>query len=396
MIYLDNNATTIMTPEIKQSMLDWCNKGNPSADYAAAKSTRKMMDGFRVLISRQSGLTDDYKIIFTSGASEANCTMFAMVIGHQNNTKPHVIMSEIEHKSLIDIANSYVARNMITVTFIKPTYSGHIRPSDILAAIEPTTCLICVMHANNETGAINDISKIGAIARKYAICFHCDTVQAYGKMPVDGTLVDSFCISFHKLHGPPGVGCLAIRKQFIGDPIIFGSQNDSLRGGTENVPGIGASLTAIKYTLTDRSSKNETMVDIKKYIMDAIAAKLPTQSYTMYKKNTNVQKPNLEIVFLSSATEYYLCNTILLSVVKRIKPMICNLAIKTKLMEKGIIISVGSACNTASPKASHVLYAMDADELIRKGALRISLGDSTTLDDAKKFVAEFIPIVLTS
>jgi cysteine desulfurase len=200
------------------------------------------------------------------------------------------------------------------------------------------------------------------------------------------------------LHGPPGVGVLIIKQQLITgyriSPMIFGSQNEGLRGGTENLPGIGAAYAAIKYTMNNRVKKNEHTQKIKKYIMDELAARVPTRQYTAYTKDAHGgKKPEIEIIFLSGKGEYYLPNTLLLSVVKRTKPHICNSKMKQSLESRGIVISVGSACNTAAAKASHVLYAMDADELIRKGALRISLGDDTTLADVKKFVQEFLQII---
>lgn len=432
MIYLDNNATTIMPVVVKKALLDWCNRGNPSASYASARESRKMMTDFREYIGKlctfdpccpedrdvkSVGINSKnrqdpsrYKVIFTSGASEANCTALGGIVSsYAEITKklPHIVISAVEHKSLLDMATSFETRNIATVTFVQPTASGHIRPEDIEAAITPTTCIICVMHANNETGAINDVRRIGAIAHKHQVPFHCDTVQTFGKEPIHPVKdnIDSFCISFHKLHGPPGVGALVIKQQLLQGykfpPMIFGSQNEGLRGGTENLPGIGASLAATKYTMENRAAKNAQMLKLKQYIMKEIAARIPARQYTQYiqratkdiTKDTHVKNPEIEVIFLSGPTEYYLPNTILLSVVKRTKPAVCNGQLKSDLEEKGIVVSVGSACNTSSPKASHVLFAMNADEFIRKGALRITLGDDTTAEDAKKFVQEFLLVV---
>jgi cysteine desulfurase len=262
--------------------------------------------------------------------------------------------------------------------------------------INENTCIVCVMHANNETGAINNIKKIGAIAHKYNVPYYCDTAQTFNKFPINPIKnnIDAFCISFHKLHGPPGVGALVIKQQLLTGyklaPMIFGTQNYDLRGGTENVPGIGAAYAATLYTMEDRAAKNAAQASIKKYIIDEISARMPTIMYTQY-INKRPKLPEVEIVFLSDFANY-LPNTILMSVVAR-RRKICNIELKKALEKKNIIISVGSACNTASAKASHVLYAMRADELVRKGALRISLGDHTTHKDAVTFVREFLWIV---
>lgn len=381
MIYLDNNATTFMTKDVQRSMLQWCNSGNPSSGYESAKSSRAMMEDFRALL-RGILKIHDYDIIFTSGASEANGTVLAGVISLYK--VPHVVMSAIEHKSLHSMAESYIERGLATFTFIEPTKSGHIHPSSVEKAIKPNTCLICVMHANNETGAINDVKAIGHIARKHGILFHCDTVQSFGKIPIMPSeyYIDSLCISFHKVHGPPGVGALIMRRQLKIPPIIFGTQNNGFRGGTENIPGIGASFTAVK------SLHMKDNTDLKKMIMFQLSKYYPCVQYTKYTSSIPIQ-----IVFLSGATEYYLNNTLLLSIVKNTKPYICNSKIKEYLEKKGIIISVGSACNTASKKASHVLYAMDVDKYIRKGALRISLGCNTTYNDVSIFIDAFLEAI---
>lgn len=429
-----------MKPETISAMISWCNRGNPSSGYESAKEARQMMTDFRTYIGDLCQITtccvedrdrsysselhhnidnelnkldmSAYKILFTSGASEANCTILRAVIDAYTNASgliPHIIMSSIEHKSLILAAENYEKNGLIEVSFIAPTISGHILPSHIESKVQNNTCLICVMHANNETGAINDIARIGAIAHKYNIPFHCDTVQTFGKYTIwpDKLNIDSLCVSFHKFGGPPGIGALIIRQKFLIGyqllPLIFGTQNEGYRGGTENLPGIGAALSALKITFRDRSIKNKHVSSIKKYIMTELGRHIPTRKYTEYvsdcyadnscKRIGCTLQPNIEIVFMSAYNNFYLHNTILLSVIKRTGPRICNVKLKNALETRGIIVSVGSACNTSSKSASHVLYAMNADEYIRAGALRISLCDDNTLDEAKKFVSIFIAVI---
>jgi cysteine desulfurase len=405
MIYLDNNATTMMPDVVKQSMINWCNKGNPSSNYASAKAAKAMIDAFRGYIGKLCGFnqhgSDAYKIIFTSSASEANCTIVHSIITSYNEITsriPHVIISTIEHKSLLDMVKSYEMRKIIEVTYVGPSVSGHIHPDDVKKAIRPNSCLVCVMHANNETGAINDIQQIGSIAHSNNIPYHSDTSQTFGKFPVSPLKqhIDSFCISFHKLHGPPGVGALIIKQRLYDGhrlkPIIYGAQNEGMRGGTENVPGLGASYTALQYTMADRQLKNSRLLALKTYIISKIAERIPTRQYISYLQSAQ-KLPEIEIIFLSGNNNHYLPNTILLSVVKRSKPPICNRALRDELEKNNIIVSVGSACNTSSPNASHVLYAIHADELIRRGALRITLGDETTSNDAEQFIRVFVGMI---
>lgn len=404
MIYLDNNATTVMSQETIAEMVSWCNRGNPSAGYASAKEARAMMEKMRQYLGKLCGFNPccqdsrdgnnkysndlpNYTVLFTSGASEANCTVLSGTVdayAAQHNIVPHIVMSAIEHKSLLSMAESYESRGLASVTFVAPTLSGHIRPEDVAAAVQNNTCIICVMHANNETGAINDIHAIGELAANLAIPFHCDTVQSFGKYPVNvqQDRVSSFCISFHKLGGPPGVGALIHNNINHMHPMIFGTQNSGHRGGTENLPGIGASLYAIGQCMLNRQAKNKMSFALKHYLMNSFSS---CAQYTQYKRVGG--QPT--IVFMSGSTQYYLPNTILLAVMKYKEPYVCNTKIKEYLEKQGIVVSVGSACNTASAKASHVLYAMDADMYIRKGAIRVSLGDLTTLDEIKTFIRVF-------
>jgi cysteine desulfurase len=413
MIYLDNNATTIMPAEIKRSMVNWCNRGNPSASYPAAKESRNMMSSFRNYMGflcnfsaccvekrdyDAKGSADilapkgiKYEVIFTSGATESNCTIIHSVIEAYRSTKhvlPHIIISAVEHWSIYHMVKVYEARRIITATYVKPVISGHVLPQDIAGVITRDTCLISIMHANNETGAINNIKKIGEIAHANNIPFHCDAVQTFGKFPLSPTEnnVDAFSVSFHKLHGPPGVGVLVVRKDLLRgynmDPIIFGTQNNGFRGGTENLPGIGASFDAVRYTMKDRGGKNANMLKVKKYIVAAIMEAVPTCNYENFHNSSPAK-----VVFISGMGADYLPNTILLAV---IGPDVCNVSIKKKLEKKRIIVSVGSACNTASDKSSHVLQNMDMPDVIKRGALRISIGDETTMEEANTFVSQFL------
>jgi cysteine desulfurase len=385
MAYLDNNATTVMSPATIKEMVLWCNKGNPSADYASAKSAREMIDVLRKKIQHYAGA--DYDIIFGSGASEANATMIHNVICMY--TKPHILYSAIEHKSIIDCVNKYAEIGLCTAGVVPATRSGHILPDVVSSMLTRNTKLVCVMYANNEIGSINDIKAIGQIVKANGSIFHCDTVQTFGKIPKIPSCVDSFCVSFHKLAGPPGVGCLAIKPGLLQVPLIAGSQNNSQRGGTENTPGLAASLHAVSLCMENRAEKNNNMLILKKIIYDDLV-KFGAQSYKQYKKPTS---PKPIIIFLTGIEpEYFLPNTILLSVVST-KHNICNAKLKKALATEKIIISVGSACNTSSAKASHVLYSIGADQDIRKGALRISLADATTKDEVKYFTKKFIEVI---
>lgn len=381
-----------MPPEVIKSMVNWCNRGNPSANYPSAVAARNMLDEFRAYLGK---LCPSHRVIFTSGASESNCTAIQCITAaYAQITEriPHVIISAIEHKSIISTVTSLEERGKITLSRVYPRTSGCIAADDIAKLMRPETALVCVMSANNETGAINDIIAIRDVVNGSRAIFHCDMVQTMGKFPAD--CFDSAAISFHKMQGPPGVGALLIKQSLLDGweicPLIFGSQNSSYRGGTENVPGIGASFTALKMTLTDRRRKNAHLIELKKLALIELRKRLPVQRYIDY-----VQAPNrsAKIVVFGDWSPAYLPGVLLLSYVDGVD--VCNTQMKDALCKRGVIVSIGSACNTASKSASHVLDAMNADDAIRRGTLRVSFGDNNTVADAKTFARELLDIIAT-
>jgi cysteine desulfurase len=403
MIYLDNNATTSVSPAVNARMVECINLGNPSASYASAKKARKIMESFRADVSKVCDFGDKYEVIITSCASESNSHIITRVIDSylKNGIIPHIISSAIEHKSVINTLDYHIEMGRATVSYIKPAPTGHILPADILREITANTALICVMTANNEIGAVNDIESIGKLAHSRNIPFYTDAVQSFGKyglLPIKSN-VDGFAISAHKFGGSLGCALLVLKREWIEgygiNALIFGTQNGGLRGGTENIPAIAGMQLALKIAMTNRKQKNDKMLALKKYIFAEIAKRAPARSYTDY-----LNKPSnneVEIVFFDESlfrkSALYLPNTLFISIIKRSAPAICNVKFKGALERDNIIISVGSACNTSSDKASHVLYALGADELIRKGALRISLGDATTKEQCTAFIKSFLCIL---
>lgn len=418
MIYLDNNANTIVPEPVCVEMMKWLNKGNPSASYASARATRVMMNEFKMQIGRICSINpccgeerdgedpkaaarpEKWRIIFTSGASESNSMVVSSAIAawrEKIRRTPHIIASAVEHKSILEMLADYAERGLITLSLIPVDVEGRVQPAEVAKHLRGDTALICIMHANNESGAINDMAAIRAVSGNIPI--HCDTVQTFGRFaikPLDMG-INSFSVSCHKFNGPPGCGLLVIQQAFLNGydlrPLIYGSQNNHLRGGTENVPGIGACKLAMSICHQSRAEKNKRVAALKAKILAGLAKSLPVTAYADYVAGRKVV-PVIEIVILTPPRGA-LFNTILLSVVKQTPPMICNGEMKQALEDLGIIVSVGSACNTASPYASHVLDAMNADMFIRKGALRISLGDDTTEEDIKGFLRGFIKVITT-
>lgn len=437
-----------MPDRVVKKMIEWTNKGNPSADYKSAKDCRELMDNFRKSMASKCGFTtcsrDDkvdefqYHIIFTSCASESNNMFLRAVVDSVNSAtfakhsatfasqtatfasqKPHLITSSIEHKSLLNCAVQLAKRGCIELSLVRPDMLGFIHAEDVEAAIRPNTILISIMQANNETGAINDIAAISRIAKSNNILFHTDCVQSFSKFLMNPIKlgVDAFSVSFHKMHGPAGVGAIIINKQIADEykleAEICGTQNNGMRGGTENIPGIAAAYEGFLITAENRAAKNVRTLELKKYMIQTLNKQIPCRTYREYlgslKDGSNI--PRTEIILLSTCEKNYLPGTLLIGVlsgrdgsntnnvsarttVRANKYRdVCNGKIKSGLEKKGIIISIGSACNTANSKASHVITEMGVPEQIRKGTLRISLGDLNDKCDVECFVKEFCDVL---
>lgn len=396
-IYLDNNSTTPMSSETLNAYKKGAGYGNASSSYAhQAKEIIQKNDD---LIKNYLNIKD-YLPIYTSGASESNNTILKAVCHHNINEKSpkHFILSSYEHKTSLDCAEQLEKDGLITLTLIKPDMKGFIHAEDVIKHIQDNTALISIMHVNNELGSINDIDLISKKIkeRNPNIIFHSDIVQSFGKIPVNTSNLDAFSISYHKIYGPIGLGLLVIHNKlfpiFKEHPLIAGSQNYELRGGTINTPAICAAYNALTETIKNRKHKNNVLLQKKMYIVNFLKKHFPIVDYQdYYQKPESYQKPKqnypFEIIFLGDAPESpkMAPGTLLLNVVKFGNFKFCNIQLKKYLERNGVIISIGSACNSDSSKASHVLFSLDCPHICRCGVVRISIGDENTWYEIYKF-----------
>jgi cysteine desulfurase len=417
-IYLDNNATTFMSKQTIAAMNAWINCGNPSSGYHAAKKSRAYVAAFRNYLAATCGFINAeeypiesvegngsidtqeipenaFRIIFTSCASESNIAIIGMILRSWKKYRgqvPHIITSAYEHKSILTLLHQLQEDGEIELTEISPSADGTISAAKVRMELRNNTALVTVMHANNELGVINDIAAIAQVAHCANIPFHTDTVQTFGKYRVP-LIVDAFSVSFHKLYGPTGLGALIIREKLLRGydlkAVISGSQNYGLRGGTENIPLIAAAFSGYKEIIADRPTKNTRLATLKTRIITVLSDNFTVIPYSQY----HTCKRNCFITLLSGNNEQYLHNTLLLSIVRKVPPLICNIKLRTALEDRNIIVGIGSACNTSSSKASHVLYAIKADKYVRAGTLRISLADYNTQYEINKFLDTFVRIL---
>jgi cysteine desulfurase len=409
-IYLDNNSTTIICQGASAVYNKWLKCYNPSSTSNISQGSKQIMKRAKSFILSHCKVTDkDFTVVFTSGATESNCFILrssAESYRRIRKIKPHIIISAIEHHSILECAKSIEEAGYAEISYAEANMYGCILPEEVEKHIKSNTCLISIMYANNETGAINNIPKIGELAHKHKIPLHSDSVQIFGKYPLNlkKSNVDAISVSFHKFYGPKGIGMLILRNDFItGYDLkgqICGSQQNGLRGGTENIPAIAAAAEAIKCNFKNRKVKNVRHLKMRNYIIEQIKTSkiVSLCNYSSYLGDHVLSEDSKEneIVILgppANKPNYYLHNTLLLSIVKNTGKDFCNVNFKKDLDKMGLIVSIASACLTASDKASHVLTAIGAPDIIKRGTLRISIGDHNTMDEIKIFTSKFLKLL---
>lgn len=363
MIYLDTSATTSMYPEIidiiKKYAVD--NYYNPSALYTKALNVSKDIKEAKQKILNL--LNGNGSIIFTASGTESdNMAMF----GSKKFKNCKVLVSNIEHSAIYQSAKKLEMQG-INVEYVACDKYGSVDEEDFKSKLSDNVALVSIMHACNETGAINDIERLVKLTKAVSpkAIFHSDGVQAVCKIPVNlnKLSVDLYTFSAHKFHGMKGVGGLYIKKGININPIIFGGgQENGLRSATENVSGIISTAFALEktYKLLD-IEKNKQIIQ---YIADEIARIIPNCII-----NTNIDKS------LSNILSVAIANT-------------RGEVLVHMLEDKGIIIGTGSACS-ASKAHSRVPLALGLPKEYFDGMIRISIDNSTSFDDAKAFIKEF-------
>lgn len=403
-VYLDNNATTLICQPAKKVHIEWLSCYNASSDSKIAKPARALLAKAQDVILAHCGVSSaTHTALFTSGATESNCLIIKSCVKAYkkklmekgSELKPHVVASELEHHSIRECISDLEESGEIEVTLVEPTIFGNILADDVEKSIRPNTCLITVMFANNEVPVINNIEEIGAIAHKHRIPLHSDCVQVFGKYKIDikKNNIDALSASAHKFYGPKGVGVLIIDNNLIEGygltAEIHGSQQHGLRGGTENVAGIASMMMALKTAFQNRKSKNQRLFKMREALLTKLSKIYKMGSYINYAEDSKKSLDDVELVSLGPPNDkkgFILPNTVLISIAKNRGKPFCNIELKKFLDSKNFVVSIGSACLTKSDKASHVLTAIGAPPVIKRGVIRVSFGDNNTMDEINKFV----------
>lgn len=363
MIYLDNNSTTPLLPEILEAMLPCFTEsfGNPSSIHGCGRRALLHVKEARHEVAALLGCQAS-EIVFTSGGTESdNLAIKGMV-----NPGDHLIVSAIEHSAIL-IACSWLEKHGCDVTRVGVNNLGQVEPDSIRAAIKPNTRLISVMMANNETGVLQPVEEIGRIAVEADIWFHTDAVQAAGKVPISVNRIycDLLTLSAHKLHGPQGIGALFVRAGTPLHPQLHGGhQEKRRRSGTENVPGIAGLGRACRLAKTGLTSGSiDHIAALRDHLEDALTSLIP---------DTRVNGRGAPRV--ANTTNILFEN-------------VGGDALVLALDELGIAASRGSACSAGAADPSSVLMAMGLNGQQSRSSVRFSLGKQNTADEIENTIA---------
>jgi len=370
-VYVDNNATTMVAPEVLEVMVPYFSEyyGNPSSMHFFGGQVQKKVDEAREKVADFLG-AEPSEIVFTSCGTESDN---AAILGTLDSypEKRHLISTRVEHPAVGNVS-TYLGRKGYRITELSVDREGRLDLDELRESLTDQTTLVTIMYANNETGVIFPVEEIGEIVKSKGISFHTDAVQAAGKIPLNmkKSRLDMLSISGHKLHAPKGIGVLYIRKGTKFSPFLIGGhQEKGRRGGTENVPyiiGLGKACELAKRHLDEENTKVRALRD---YLETKILEKIPN---TLVNGDRLHRLPNT----VSVSFEYVEGESILLL-----------------LSDLGICASSGSACTSGSLEPSHVLRAMGVPFTAAHGSIRFSLSIYSTKEEMDYIIEHLPPII---
>jgi len=369
---MDHSATTPVDEAVLDAMIPFYTSqyGNPSSVYSKGRAAKRALEKAREQVAALIN-AQPREIFFTSGGTEADNQAIISYMFSNSHRGKHLITSAIEHHAVLDTCE-YLQKNGFELTVLPVTPSGMVEPEALKKALKPGTTLVSIMHANNEVGTIQPIKELAAIAHEAGAAFHTDAVQTVGKIPVDVKElgVDMLTASSHKLYGPKGAGCLYVKKGTpIGKLLHGGAQEEKMRSGTENVPGIVGFGKAAELAQSRMSEQIAYLTELGKKLQNGIVEKIP---HTIITGDPANRIPgHVSVCFESVEGE----------------------SILLMLDGYGIMASGGAACTSESLGPSHVLVAMGIPEEITYGALRLTLGKDNSEEDVD-YVLEVLPQIV--
>jgi cysteine desulfurase len=369
-VYLDHNASTPVHPEVLAEMLPYFSEafGNPSSVHAFGRDARAGVDTARERVARFLRVAAG-EIVFTSGGTESdNFGVKGLALARGRG---HLITSKIEHHAVLRTCE-WLESQGFAVTYLNVDELGMVDPDEVRRAIRPDTIGISIMHANSEVGTIQPLAAIGAIARERGVPFHVDAVQTFGKIDIDVTAANVSALSFsgHKIYGPKGVAGLWVRKGTRLVSVQHGGEHERRRrAGTENVPGIVGLGKAVEVRARDMHDEARRVTALRDRLWEGIRGSVPDVRLNGHP--TERLPGTVSVSYRGVESE----------------------SVVLGLDLKGIGVSAGSACTSGSVEPSYVLRAMGVPLEWAMGAVRHSLGRSTSAEDIDYVVAAVTPIV---
>ncbi|MBT5077647.1 MAG: cysteine desulfurase [Candidatus Marinimicrobia bacterium] len=365
-IYLDIAATTPVDPKVATLMSQVMTQtfGNPSSIHKFGQESHSVIERARLQLATALSC-EPGEIIFTGGGSESNNLVLQGIL----NSGDHIITSAYEHPAILNVIEALQTKG-VESTLVNPNKDGVIDCLDVINAIQPNTKLISIMAVNNELGTINPIAKLGEISVENNILFHTDAVQMFGKLPMDLSEIhiNFMSMSAHKLYGPKGVGALYIRQGNKLPAILHGGgQENDLRPGTENIPGIAGFGLAAELATENLPTNIENILELEKRFLNAL-----TENSIEFTRHCTSHIPGLMNISFHDVLS---------------KPLLMNLDME------GVAISAGSACASGTLKASKVLLQMGVSEKLASESVRISLGKLHTKDDVDYAIQKIIELI---
>lgn len=369
-VYLDHNASTPVHPEVVAEMLPYFEEvfGNPSSVHGFGRAAREGVDTARERIARFLSVNPE-EIVFTSGGTESD--NFAVKGLAWARGRGHLITSQVEHHAVLRTCQVLESQGF-TVSYLPVDRYGMVDPDDVRRALRPDTIAVTIMHANSEVGTVQPVAAIGAITRERGIPFHVDAVQTVGKIPFDvhSLGIDVMSFSSHKIYGPKGAAGLYVRKGTRMLAVQHGGDHERRRrAGTENVPGIVGFGKALEVRGREMQAEADRLRVLRDRLWTGIEARL--EEVRLGGHPTERLPGTNNITFRHVESE----------------------SIVLGLDLKGVAVSAGSACTSGHVEPSHVLVAMGVSLDWAMGAVRFSLGRSTTAEDIDYVIECVAPIV---
>ena len=370
-IYLDNAATTAVSPEVLEAMLPYFTQvwGNASSIHGFGRESKRAIETARRQVMKALNAAAPQEIYFTAGGTESDNWAIKAVAMTKGNG--HIITTAIEHHAVLHTCQ-WLEKQGYEVTYLPVDEYGRVTAAQVEKALRADTILVSVMAANNEVGTIQPIAEIGKLCRGKGVLFHTDAVQAVGAMPIDvqAMNIDLLSLSGHKLHGPKGAGALYVRRGVKLDSYIHGgAQERGFRAGTENVPGIVGLGKAIELAQANLAENAARMTMLRQRLIGGLMQRIPGTRLNGHPTERLPGNANLSFDKVEGE------------------------ALLLRLDLVGVAGSSGSACTSGTLDPSHVLLALGLTQAQANGALRLSIGTDTTEEEIDQVLDILPPIV---